>query len=145
MLFSTPHTRRASRTRSGRTSAQTISSGRPPPVTIGTPSKLQMLASPIESNVPSLPHMQTDAVYIKLQNAFDWLVTCQAWRIGAVYPAVRSMISAPLYAHSRAISGNMPSWQMISASLEPFGPSQTGIPRLPGSQGSTGTQGWSLR
>ena len=30
--------------------------------------------------------------------------------------AVRIMMFAPLYAHSRAISGNMPSWQMISAS-----------------------------
>jgi hypothetical protein len=41
----------------------------PPPVTSGTPSKPTILASPIESKVPSLPHMQTDAVYIKLQNA----------------------------------------------------------------------------
>src|SRR5688572_14638458 len=60
MLFSTPQTRRASRTRSGRTSAATISSGLPPPQASGTRSKLTMLASPMESNVPSLPHMQTD-------------------------------------------------------------------------------------
>src|SRR6267143_3015605 len=46
------------------------------------------------------------------------------------------MISAPLWAHSRAISGNMPSWQMISAIFAPFGPSTTGMPILPGSQGS---------
>jgi hypothetical protein len=55
------------------------------------------------------------------------------------------MISAPLYVASRAISGNMPSWQMMSASLQPFGPSHTGTPTLPGSHGSTGTQGCSLR
>ncbi|CKT15848.1 Uncharacterised protein [Mycobacterium tuberculosis] len=55
------------------------------------------------------------------------------------------MMSAPLYAASRAISGNMPSWQMMSDSLLPLGPSHTGMPRLPGSQGSTGTHGCSLR
>ena len=50
----------------------------------GTPSKPTIMPSPIESNVPSLPHMHTDAVYIRLQKAFAWLVICQAWRIGAV-------------------------------------------------------------
>ena len=65
--------------------------------------------------------------------------------MGAVYPAVRRMMSAPLYAHSRAISGNIPSWQMISPSRLPRGPSQTGMPTSPGSQGSTGTQGCSFR
>ena len=48
-------------------------------------------------------------------------------------------------AAGRDISGNIPSWQMISPSLQPYGPSITGIPRSPGSHGSTGTQGWSLR
>ena len=78
-------------------------------------------------------------MHIRFWNAFAWFVKTHESRIGAVYPAVRSMISAPLYAHSRAISGNMPSWQMISASLQPLGPSTTGTPRSPGAHGSTGT------
>jgi hypothetical protein len=97
------------------------------------------MPSPIESKSPSEPHMHTLHVTIRFWKALDWLVKRHDERIGAVYPAVRSMISAPLYAHSRAISGNMPSWQMISASLQPLGPSMTGMPTLPGSHGSTGT------
>ena len=53
-------------------------------VASGMPSKLTIIPSPIESKVPSLPHMHTDAVTIRLQNALAWLVMCQAWRIGAV-------------------------------------------------------------
>jgi hypothetical protein len=48
------------------------------------PLKLQTIASPIESNVPSEPHMQTLAVTIRLQNAFDWLVNCHAAQTGGV-------------------------------------------------------------
>ena len=48
------------------------------------PSKLQNMASPIESNVPSLPHRQTLAVMAMFWKALAWLVICQAWRIGAV-------------------------------------------------------------
>ena len=48
------------------------------------PSKLTIIPSPIELKVPSVPHMQTFAVTIRLQNAFDWLVKRQASRIGAV-------------------------------------------------------------
>ncbi len=48
------------------------------------PSKLQTMPSPMESKVPSEPHMHTLAVTIRLQNAFDWLVKRQASRIGAV-------------------------------------------------------------
>ena len=77
MLFSTPQTRRASRTRSGRTSALMISSGRPPPLAMGTPSNPTIMPSPIESKLPSLPHMHTDAVYIRLQKALAWLVMRQ--------------------------------------------------------------------
>ena len=84
MLFSTPHSRRASRTRSGRNSAVTISSGTPPPSTMTVPSKLQNMPSPIELKVPSLPHMQTLAVTIRLLKALAWLLIFQAWRIGAV-------------------------------------------------------------
>ena len=62
MLFSTPQPARASRIRSGRSSAVMISSGRPPPATITVPSKLQNMPSPMESKVPSLPHMHTLAV-----------------------------------------------------------------------------------
>jgi hypothetical protein len=61
-----------------------ISSGRAPPVTVGTPSNPTIMPSPIESNVPSLPHRQTDAVAIKLQNALAWSVMRQPWRMGAV-------------------------------------------------------------
>ena len=61
-----------------------ISSGRRLPSTITVPSKLQNMPSPIESKVPSLPHMHTLAVTIRLQNALAWLVIFQAWRIGAV-------------------------------------------------------------
>jgi hypothetical protein len=46
-----------------------ISSGRAPPVTVGTPSNPTIIPSPIESKVPSLPHRQTDAVAIRLQKA----------------------------------------------------------------------------
>ena len=42
------------------------------------------MPSPIESKVPSLPHMHTLAVYARLQKALAWLVMRQAWRIGAV-------------------------------------------------------------
>ena len=35
-------------------------------------------------NTPSLPHMQTLAVTIRLQKALAWLVKPQAWRMGAV-------------------------------------------------------------
>ena len=73
-----------SRTRSGRTSAVMISSGRPPPVASGTPSKPTIIPSPIESKVPSEPHRQTDAVTARLQNALAWLVTRQPCRMGAV-------------------------------------------------------------
>jgi hypothetical protein len=38
----------------------------------------------MESNVPSLPHMHTLAVTIKLENAFAWLLIFQLWRMGAV-------------------------------------------------------------
>lgn len=48
------------------------------------PSKLQIMPSPMESNVPSEPHMQTFAVTIRLQKALAWLVKRQASRIGAV-------------------------------------------------------------
>ena len=78
MLFSTPQTLRASRTRSGRSSQVTISSARPPPCTSTLPSKLQNMPSPMESNVPSLPHMHTFAVYARLQKALAWLVICHA-------------------------------------------------------------------
>ena len=85
MLFSTDQCARASRTRSGRTSAVMISSGRPlVPWASTVPSKLTIMPSPIESKLPSLPHMQTLAVTIRLQNAFAWLVKRQASRIGAV-------------------------------------------------------------
>ncbi len=85
MLFSTPQCRRASRTRSGRTSAVMISSTRPVvPWARTAPSKLQIIPSPIESNVPSEPHRQTLAVTIRLQKALDWLVKRQDSRIGAV-------------------------------------------------------------
>jgi hypothetical protein len=50
----------------------------------GRPSKSHTIASPIELNTPSLPHMQTLAVYIRLQKALAWLVICQAWRMGLV-------------------------------------------------------------
>lgn len=80
-----PQCRRASRTRSGRTSAVMISSGRPEvPWAMIVPSKLTTMPSPIESKVPSEPHMQTFAVTIRLQKALDWLVNRQASRIGAV-------------------------------------------------------------
>ncbi|CKU70082.1 Uncharacterised protein [Mycobacterium tuberculosis] len=62
MLFSTPQPVRASRTRSGRSSAVMISSTRPPPSTSTVPSKLQNMPSPIESKLPSLPHRHTLAV-----------------------------------------------------------------------------------
>lgn len=48
------------------------------------PSKLQIMPSPMESKVPSEPHMQTLAVTIRLQKALDWLVNFQLSRIGAV-------------------------------------------------------------
>ena len=48
------------------------------------PSKLTIIPSPMESKVPSEPHMQTLAVTIRLQNAFAWLVKRQDSRIGAV-------------------------------------------------------------
>ena len=48
------------------------------------PSKLTIMPSPMQSNVPSEPHMQTLAVTIRLQKLFDWLVKRQASRIGAV-------------------------------------------------------------
>ena len=66
---------RASRTRSGRNSQVIISSGRLLPSTIGVPSKLTNIPSPIESKVPSEPHIHTLAVYIRLQKALAWLVT----------------------------------------------------------------------
>ena len=72
MLFSTPQCARASRTRSGRTSAVMISSTRPVvPWARTVPSKLTIIPSPIESKMPSDPHMQTLAVTIRLQKAFD--------------------------------------------------------------------------
>jgi hypothetical protein len=72
MLFSTLQLARASRTRSGRTSAVTISFARPDvPCARMVPSKLTIIPSPIESNVPSEPHMHTLAVTIRLQNEFD--------------------------------------------------------------------------
>ncbi len=75
MLFSTPQPARASRTRSGRTSAVMISSTRPDvPCAMMLPSKLTIMPSPMLSNEPSLPHMQTLAVTMRLQNAFDRLV-----------------------------------------------------------------------
>ena len=145
-LFSTPQCIRASRTRSGRTSAVMISSGLAvSPWAMTSPSKLTIMPSPMLSKSPSVPHMHTLAVTIRFWNELAWLVNLQELRIGAVYPAVRIMISAPLYAHSRLISGNMPSWQMISASLQPLGPSHTGMPTFPGSHGSTGIQGCNLR
>ena len=48
------------------------------------PSKLTIIASPMELNVPSEPHMQTLAVTIRLQKALAWLVKRQESRIGAV-------------------------------------------------------------
>jgi len=54
------------------------------PWTIMVPSKLTIMPSPIESKLPSEPHMQTFAVTIRLQNEFDWLVNRQASRTGAV-------------------------------------------------------------
>ena len=60
------------------------------------PSKLTIMPSPMESKLPSEPHMQTLAVTMRLQKALAWLVKRQASRTGAVYPAVRIMISAPL-------------------------------------------------
>ena len=85
MLFSTPQPRRASRTRSGRTSAVMISSARPVvPWAMIVPSKLTIMPSPMESNVPSEPHMQTLAVTMRLWKALAWLVKRQASRIGAV-------------------------------------------------------------
>jgi len=84
MLFSTPQRRRASSASFGRTSAVMISSGAPLPVTSGTPSKLTIMPSPMELNTPSVPAMQTLAVYIRFENALLWLLTCQACRIGAV-------------------------------------------------------------
>ena len=85
MLFSTAQCLRASRTRSGRTSAVMISSARPVvPCARIEPSKLTIMPSPIESNVPSLPHMQTLAVTIRFWKLLAWLVKRQASRIGAV-------------------------------------------------------------
>ena len=85
MLFSTPQLMRASRTRSGRTSAVMISSARPVvPCAMTLPSKLTIMPSPMESNDPSEPHMQTLAVTIRLLKAFAWLVKRQLSRIGAV-------------------------------------------------------------
>ena len=85
MLFSTPQPIRASRTRSGRTSAVMISFGRPvSPCAMTVPSKFTIMPSPMESNEPSLPHMQTFAVTIRFWNALAWLVKRQLWRIGAV-------------------------------------------------------------
>ena len=48
------------------------------------PSKFTIMPSPMESNVPSEPHMHTLAVIMRLQNAFAWLVKRQDSRIGAV-------------------------------------------------------------
>ncbi len=85
MLFSTPQWMRASRTRSGRTSAVMISSGRPVvPCAMMLPSKLTIIASPMESNCPSDPLMHTLAVTMRLQKLFDWLVKRHDSRIGAV-------------------------------------------------------------
>ena len=85
MLFSTPQWIRASRTRSGRTSAVMISSGRPlVPCAMTEPSKLTIMPSPMESKVPSEPLMQTLAVTIRLQKLLDWLVNRHESRIGAV-------------------------------------------------------------
>jgi hypothetical protein len=50
----------------------------------------------LELNVPSLPANATLAVHIRLQNAFERFVISQLLLMGLVYPAVRSMISAPL-------------------------------------------------
>ena len=75
---------RASRTRSGRSSAVMISSADRRPATSTVPSKLQNMPSPIESKLPSLPHRQTLAVQARFWKALAWLVICQAWRIGAV-------------------------------------------------------------
>ena len=48
------------------------------------PSKFTIMPSPMLSKVPSEPHIQTLAVTIRLQKAFDWLVNRQLLRIGAV-------------------------------------------------------------
>ena len=62
-----------------------ISSTRPDvPWAMIVPSKLTIMPSPMESNEPSVPHMQTLAVTMRLQKAFDWLVKRQDSRIGAV-------------------------------------------------------------
>jgi hypothetical protein len=42
------------------------------------------MPSPIELKLPSSPQRQTLAVYIRLQKAFAWLVTCHIGLIGAV-------------------------------------------------------------
>src|ERR1700719_1885806 len=83
MLFSTPQLIRASRTRSGRTSAVMISSTRPVvPCARMLPSKLTIMPSPIESNEPSEPHMQTLAVTIRFWNGLAWMVKRQRRAVG---------------------------------------------------------------
>ena len=80
-----------------RTSQVMISSARPVvPCASTVPSKLTTMPSPIESKSPSEPHMHTLHVTIMFWKALDWLVKRHDLRIGAVYPAVRIMISAPL-------------------------------------------------
>jgi hypothetical protein len=60
------------------------------------PTVSQGISHVLELNVPSLPASATLAVHIKLQKAFERFVISQLALIGLVYPAVRSMISAPL-------------------------------------------------
>ncbi len=55
-----------------------------PPSAIGVPSKSTNMASPMESKVPSEPHMHTLAVCMRLVKELTWLVIFHEWRIGAV-------------------------------------------------------------